>query len=365
VKLKEIIAVLEDFAPPLLQESYDNSGLQCGNPEMKISAALVCLDVTPEVVAEAKRKKCNLIISHHPVIFGNLKSISTLSPPGKILWESIAAGIAIYSCHTNLDHVSSGVNAMLLRKLGLKGKQRILSPLKGVLRKLVVFCPEKHTSKLTDALFSAGAGKIGNYDECAFYISGKGSFRPNEKANPFIGSKGKRHFEEEVRVEVIFPSWITADLLKAMKKAHPYEEVAYYIQDTENLHQEVGSGMFLELDTPIPPAKLLDLLRKKLKTKGLRFSKRPKEKISGLAVCGGSGSFLIPAAKREKAQVLITGDIKYHAWFDAEPDLWLIDAGHFETEQFTSEIFYDVLKKNFPKFAVRFSNVKTNPVNYF
>lgn len=354
---------MEDFAPPALQEGYDNSGVQCGNVLLPARGALLCLDVTEEVLAEARRKKCNLIIAHHPLIFSPLKRLTGASYVERILMTAIKQDICIYACHTNADNVQTGVNHKFAGKLGLINT-RILQQKKGLLKKLVTFVPKDHAEKVRNALFGAGCGEIGNYDSCSYNLEGKGTFRANEKANPFVGRKNELHFEAETRLETVFEIYKESQVVRALHKAHPYEVVAYDIYPLDNRHPAVGSGMVGELPKAVDEQKFLLQVKETFACGSVRHTKLLGKKVKKVALCGGSGSFLLRDAIAAKADVFITGDFKYHQFFDAENKLVIADIGHYESEQFTPEIFYAVIRKKMPKFAVHLSNQKTNPVNY-
>jgi dinuclear metal center YbgI/SA1388 family protein len=362
--IKEVISILEGLSPIALQEGYDNSGLSVGNKEQEVSGILCTLDVTMEVLEEAIQKKANLIVSHHPVIFQGLKSLTGKNNVEKIVIKAIQNNIALYAGHTNFDNAFNGVNKVICNKIGLS-KLKILSPLKDKLVKLVTFVPVDNAEKVRQAIFDAGAGVIGNYDSCSYNTKGEGTFRGNENTNPFVGEQSKLHKETEVRIETILPSYLQNKVITALILAHPYEEVAYDLYPLNNSYNSVGAGMIGELPDSISANKLLQLLQTEFKAKGIRFAGDDSKKIKRIAVCGGSGSFLINDAIRNKADVFITGDIKYHQFFDNHNELLIIDIGHFESEQFTKELFYEVLTKNLPKFAVHLSEIKTNPIKYF
>jgi len=363
MQLSEIIKAIEAFAPSSYQEDYDNAGLLTGNPEQEITGALICLDSTEELIDEAIREKCNLVIAHHPIIFSGLKKINGKNYVERTIIKAIKNDIAIYAVHTNLDNVRMGVNAKIAEKIGLRNCS-VLQPKKGLLKKLVTFCPVEKAAEVRDALFKAGAGVIGNYDECSYNVSGFGTFRAGEGANPFVGEQNIQHQEEETRIETIFPAQKQNSILKALFATHPYEEVAYDIYALENEFQQVGSGLFGELETEQDEKEFLKSLKSLLKTDCVRYTAITGKKIKRVAVCGGSGSFLLKDAIYKGADVFITADLKYHQFFDAEGKILLADVGHFESEQFTTEIFYELLKRNFSTFAVRLSKINTNPVKY-
>ena len=363
MKVREITAYIESFAPLPYQESYDNSGLQAGDPEQEVDAALICVDLTREVLEEAIGLKAGLILTHHPVIFSGLRKLTGSTPAEKIILGAVRGGISVYSAHTNLDAVHRGVSFKIAEKLGL-GSARILSPMRGRLRKLVFFVPPDHAAAVREAVFNAGAGYIGEYDRCSFNAPGEGTFRGSANSDPYVGEKGKLHTEPELRVETIYPAERESRVLDALIGAHPYEEVAYDIYPLENEYPRAGMGVVGDLEEAMDPGNFLELLKKRFGTPVIRHTRLPGTRIKKVAACGGSGSFLLSQAISAGADAFVTGDIKYHTFFDAGDKLLMADIGHYESEQFTSEIFYENLKKKFPKFALHLTQVNTNPVNY-
>jgi dinuclear metal center YbgI/SA1388 family protein len=364
MKINDVINSLEEFAPLKLQEDYDNSGLITGNREWEVKCVLCTLDVTEEVIEEAIRLDANLIISHHPLIFQGLKSVTGKTFTERILINAIKNDISIYSAHTNMDNVFNGVNKIISDKLGLNDC-RILKPLPNNLFKIVTFAPVNEAEKVREALFKAGAGHIGNYDSCSFNTEGLGTFRGNENTNPFVGEKGQLHFEKEIRIETIVPKEILHPVISAMIKAHPYEEAAYDIYPLENNYPIAGAGMIGKLNSRLKPDEFLELLKNIFKTPVIKYSGDDTKFIEKVAVCGGSGSFLLGEAIKHKADAFVTGDVKYHHFFDAEKRLLYCDIGHYESEQFTKEIFYSILIKKFSTFAVHLSQVVTSPIKYY
>jgi len=362
--IHEIIKTLESVAPLALQESYDNAGLLVGDPEKRVNAALLTVDVTEDVVEEAVQKGTGLIIAHHPVIFSGIKKITGGNYVERILAQAIRNEIAIYAAHTNLDAAPGGVNAKISEKLGLTGC-RVLQPLTGRLKKLVAFIPVDAADKVKKAILDAGAGHIGNYDYCGFSLNGSGSFRGNDQAHPFVGKKGQVHHENEIRFETIFPAWKQNTILEALMDAHPYEEVAFDVYPLENSYQTTGMGMVGKLPELLAENQFLQLLKNQFHTGCIKHTAFTGKKISRVAVCGGAGASLLPLAIQAKADAFVSGDFKYHQFFDADNKILIADIGHFESEQFTKELFLELLVKKFPKFALRFSEVKTNPVNYY
>lgn len=363
MQIQEIIKAIEEFAPPAYQESYDNAGLLIGNAKQEASGVIVNLDCTEAVVDEALQKGANLIVVHHPLIFRGLKRITGKNFIERIVIKAIKNDIAIYAAHTNLDSVQGGVNSAICDKIGLINRA-VLSPVKGALSKLVVFVPQAQADNVRKAIFEAGAGQIGDYDCCSFNLNGQGTFRGSDNTNPFVGEKNKLHFEDEVRIETILPNYMTSKVVSAMIEAHPYEEVAYDLYPLNNEHNRVGLGMVGELENPVDEIAFLEMLKEKFEAKIIRHSQLAGKQIKKVAVCGGSGSSLLDKAKASGADVFVSGDFKYHQFFDANNRIVIADVGHFETEQFTKEIFYRLLIKKFPNFAVFQSEVNTNPINF-
>ena len=362
--LKEIIALFDSFAHPAMQESYDNSGLCVGNLNQEVSSALLTIDVTEEIVDEAIEKGIDMIISHHPLVFGGLKSLTGRNYVERCVIKAIKNDIVIYSAHTNFDNSHKGVNKYIGDKIGLSNLS-ILAPKNDIVNKIVVFIPESHVDIVKDAIFAAGAGTIGNYDCCSFSSEGEGSFRALDGSNPYVGQVGQVHKEKEMRVEFALPKFITSKVVAAIIKAHPYEEVAYDIYELKNSMSTIGSGMVGDLAKPVEVDKFLASIKDIFNVGVIKHTQGNHKTISKVAFCGGSGSFLIQDALRSGADIFLTGDVKYHQFFEPENNMILADIGHFESEQFTNDIFYDILSKKMPKFAVHFSEVSTNPIKYF
>ena len=363
MRLKEITDVLESYAPLAYQESYDNAGLICGDHEMEISGALICLDSTEAVIDEAILLNCNLVIAHHPIVFSGLKKFNGKNYVERVIMKAIRNNIAIYASHTNLDNVHNGVNAMIASKLSLSNCS-VLDPKPDLLKRLVTFCPEDHAENIRSAMFEVGAGAIGEYDECSFNTNGTGTFRAGKGANPYVGEIGKQHIEKETKIEVVYPAHLESKLLKTLFKAHPYEEVAYDLFQITNINQNVGAGLIGELGSEMDEMDFLNLLKTEMKAEGIRYTALNGKKVKKVAVCGGSGSFLLTNAIRAGADAFVTADFKYHQFFDAENQIIIADIGHYESEQYTKELFYDILSKKFSTFALHLSKINTNPINY-
>ena len=363
MKLSKITMALEETAPLSLQESYDNSGLLIGSYNQEINKALITLDVTEAVIDEAIHEKAELIIAHHPMIFKAIKKVTGSNLTERLLVKAIKNDIAVYAVHTNLDNVSHGVNKKLAEKLGLHHVQ-ILQAGKSELKKLVTFCPVDYLEKVRSAMFEAGAGHIGNYSDCSFNSKGTGSFKALEGSHPFVGEQGKIHLEEEIRIETIVADYRLSAVVRAMMNAHPYEEVAYDVYPLHNPNPLVGAGMIGILEKEEEAASFLKRVKQTIGTPYLRHNLLIQRKVKKVAICGGSGSFLIDVAYRSGADIFITADIKYHDFFEHQGEMTIADAGHFETEQFTKDLLYDILKQKFPTFALQISGIDTNPVSF-
>ena len=362
--VRDIIHCIEEFAPTFYQESYDNSGLQIGNYQLEVKGVLLSVDVTEEVIDEAASVGANLIIAHHPLIFAGLKRITGGNYTERTIIKALKADIAIYSCHTNMDNISGGVSFKMAEKLGLSNI-KVLKPITGMFYKLVTFVPIDHAEKIRGVILEAGAGHIGNYDYCSYNLTGEGTFRASEKASPFVGTKGEIHVEPEIRIETIFAKHLENKIIPALIKAHPYEEVAYDIYPLANRNANVGAGIIGDFNQPVEEKMFLNLLKTIFKMPLIRHTALMGRNISCVALCGGSGSFLLNDACKVGADAFVSADFKYHQFFDADNRILIADIGHFESEQFTLEIFYELLMKNFSNFAVHFTKVKTNPINYF
>ncbi len=363
IKINDVIHYLESLAPPSYQESYDNSGLLTGDRTHDVTGILVTLDCTEEVIAEAVASGCNLVVAHHPIIFKGLKRLTGSNYVERTVIAAIRNNIAVYAIHTNLDNVWNGVNRRIAERIGLENLQ-ILEPKPGMLTKLVTFIPRANTEEVLHALYEAGAGQVGNYSQCSFRTEGTGTFTPNEAANPHIGRALTPESVQEDRVEVIFPAHLEPRVLKALRRTHPYEEVAYYLTGLLNENQEVGSGMIGELPTPEEPPEFLKRLKERMGLSVIRHTPLISKVVKKVALCGGSGSFLLPAAIRAGAEFFVSADFKYHEFFDANGRIVIADIGHYESEVFTKDLLAEVLTKKFPNFAINFARTVTNPISY-
>ena len=360
MKIKEIVSALERFAPLPLQDGFDNAGLQIGLTEAEATGALLCLDVTEAVLDEAIALGYNLIISHHPLIFKGYKSITGKDYVERCILKAIKNDIVIYSAHTNLDNAQGGVNYKIAEKIGLKNL-KVLEPKESNLVKLVTFVPYAQADVVRQALFAAGCGNIGNYDSCSYNLRGEGTFRAKEGTHPFCGTIGELHHEEEVRIETILPIYKKAEVVKALVAAHPYEEPAFDLYPLQNNWQQAGAGIVGEPETEL---EFLKRIKKTFEVGCVRHNKLTGREIQKVALCGGAGAFLLPQAIRMGADVFVTGEIKYHDYFGHEGDILMAEIGHYESEQYTKEIFYSIIRDLFPNFALQLSKINTNPIKY-
>ena len=363
MKISEITSTIESFAPLALQENYDNSGIQLGDIHAETESALVCIDITEEVIDEAIALNSKLIISHHPLIFKGLKSITGKDYIEKCIIKALKNNIVLYSCHTNLDNARGGVSCKMAEKLGLTNV-RVLSAMSDSLLKLVTYVPKNYVEKVRISLFDAGAGNIGNYDQCSYQSDGYGTFRAGEESTPFCGKIGELHVENEIRLEVILPTYLKSKVVKALYSSHPYEEPAFDLIPLKNDSTHAGSGIIGELSNEMDELDFLEKVKEIFTVESLKYSPLLQKPIRKVALCGGSGSFLINDALKTKADVFITGEIKYHDFFNHQDAILLVDTGHYESEQYTIDLICEIIQKKFATFAVHFTKCKTNQINY-
>jgi len=364
MRIQEVLEQLEQWAPKAFQESYDNCGIQTGNGHHELTGVLISLDLTEKVLDEAIQRGCNLIVSHHPLLFKGVKSITGKTDIERCLIKAIKHDMTLYAIHTNLDHVSNGVNYKICQLLGLTDLHTLV-PKAGLLSKLVTYVPVEDKETVLTALFTAGAGEIGNYSSCAFRTEGVGSFKPNASAKPFIGQTDKLEQVSETKIETVFPTHLQSSIVSALKKSHPYEEVAYDIFELQNEWETVGAGMYGLLPKPMTINEFNAYLKVKMNLTTFKYTAPFQGKIEKVAVCGGSGSFLLKNALSVGAQAFVTADFKYHEFFDAEDKILVADIGHYESEVYTKDLIYDYLKEKFSNIAVLISEINTNPIHYY
>lgn len=363
MRIKEVIQTIEQLAPLPLQESYDNSGLQVGDANREVTGILLCIDVTEDVIEEAVSLGCNLVISHHPIAFRPFKSLTGKNYVERCMIQAIRNDIALYAAHTNLDNARGGVNYKLAEMLELQNV-KILQPLENALLKFVTTVPLQHAESVRNALFNAGAGYIGNYDSCSYNLSGEGTFRAKEGANPHIGEIDRLHFEPEVRIETVIPVMKKEEVLRALLAVHPYEEPVFDFYPIANNWPQHGSGVVGVLPEPMPEQEFLYLLKDIFNLPTIQHTKLQGKEIRDVALCGGTGAFLIPKAIAYGADAFITGEAKYNDFFDVEGRILLTVVGHYESEICTKEIFFDLISRKFPTFALHKSAFDANPVKY-
>ncbi len=364
MRIEEIVSYLDTIAPGEFKEDYDNVGLLLGNKKDECSGILITLDVTESVIQDAIEKKCNLIVAHHPLIFRGLKSITGKNEVERSVISAIKNNISVFAVHTNLDNLINGVNGKIADLIGIK-KTAILDFKKNTLKKLFTFVPVENAPAVRQAIFDAGGGNIGQYSQCSFNMQGTGTFQAKPGADPFIGEIGELTQTNELKIEVIFPAHLERQVIEALLEAHPYEEVAFDLVSLDNLFQDVGAGVIGELEKPIEEKEFLGILTSTFNTGIIRHSPLRNKPVQKIALCGGAGSFLISKALSAGADIYISSDIKYHEFFGGEGRMVIADIGHFESEQFTTDLLNDLLRRKFTNFAVLKTDINTNPVRYF
>ena len=363
MKIKEILTILEEMAPLAYAEDFDNVGLLIGNQNDEATGVLVCHDALESVIDEAIAKKCNLVVCFHPILFSGLKKITGKNYVERAVLKAIKNDIAIYAVHTALDNHKNGVNKIFCNALDLKNT-KVLVPKQNFIQKLVTYTIPENVEKLRNALFDAGAGKIGNYEDCSFNSQGIGTYMGNENSNPEIGERFEFVEAREIKIEVTFEKHLQSKILKALFSNHVYEEVAYEIYDLQNSHQNIGLGMIGELENPMSEIDFLQFVKDKMQCGGIRHSQLLDKPIHKIAVLGGSGSFAIKSAIQANVDVFLTSDLKYHNFYESENQIVLADIGHFESERYTKNYIVDFLKEKITNFAIVLSEENTNPVKY-
>jgi dinuclear metal center YbgI/SA1388 family protein len=362
--IKDIINTLEELAPLAYAEDFDNVGLLVGDKNTPVTGILVVLDTLENIIEEALEKKCNLIVSFHPIVFSGIKKFNGQDYVNRTVLKAIQNHVAIYAIHTALDQVYGGVNDRICEQLQLSNR-KILIPKQNQIKKLSTYAPKEAAENLRKHLFNVGAGAIGNYSNCSFNNEGQGTYMGNDLSNPFKGLKNNLHKETEIQINVVFEKHLEHAVLAVLFNQHPYEEVAYEITTTDNKNQNVGMGMIGELANPLTEHDFLTHVKKHMKTPCIRHSEFLGKSIKKIAVLGGSGSFAINHAKQQGADAFITADLKYHEFFKAEQAILLCDIGHYESEQHTKNLLVEFLTKKFRNLAVILSGINTNPINYF
>ena len=363
MKIKEVLNALEMFAPLPLQDDFDNAGLQVGLTDAEVTGALLCLDVTEAVVNEAVALGYNLIISHHPLIFKGYKSVSKKNYVERCIINAIKNEIVIYSMHTNLDNAFQGVNYKVSEKM-VQHSVRVLDTKENMQLKLVTYVPVKYAENVRNALFDSGCGCIGNYDSCSYNTEGMGTFRAGKNTHPFCGEQGSLHEEKEIRIETVFPVYRQDDVVRTLLKVHPYEEPAFDLYPLQNRWKQVGSGIVGELEFQEPESDFLKRIKQLFEVGCVKHSRYNGRLIQKVALCGGAGAFLLPKAVKCHADVFITGEVKYHEYFNYENDILIAEIGHYESEQYTKDLIYSILKDRFPALEIKITHINTNPIKY-
>lgn len=363
MKIKEILSVLEEMAPLAYAEDFDNVGLLVGDADQEATGVLVCHDALEVVIEEAIEKKCNLVVCFHPILFSGIKKITGKNYVERSILKAIKNDIAIYAVHTALDNHQEGVNKIFCNALGLINT-KILVPKQHFIQKLVTYTVSENADKIRNAMLAAGAGTIGNYENCSFNSEGFSTYQGNEFSNPSVGNKGELTKTNEIKIEVVFEKHLESKILKALFSNHVYEEVAYEIYTLQNSHQQIGLGMTGELAVEMKESEFLKMVKEKMDCGGIRHSEFTGKSIKKVAVLGGSGSYAIKNAIASEADVYLTADLKYHNFYEAESRILLADIGHFESERYTKNYIVDYLTKKIPNFAIVLSQINTNPVKY-
>ncbi|MDH3251142.1 MAG: Nif3-like dinuclear metal center hexameric protein [Ignavibacteria bacterium] len=365
--VQEIQRIVEQWAPPSIAWDRDNVGLQVGNASETVQGVLVALDATASVVSEARRRKCNLIITHHPLLFRAPRAITTGDSTGRIIQELISGKVSLVAAHTNLDFTQGGTSFALAEALGLERVEFLHRPYR-TQKKIVTFVPAGHVEAVSSAMAGAGAGRIGNYDHCSFQTMGTGTFRGNELARPAVGKHQRLERVSEVRLEMVVDESGLPGVLSALRRTHPYEEVAFDVYPTENVDPAYGMGIIGVLRRPVPLRRFLSQVKSALGVPSVRFTGNAARQIRHVAACGGSGSDLLGEAVRQGAEAFVTADVKYHTFHDADGSIALIDAGHYETEYPVVHAIVkrlgNELRELHRKIPVRAASSSTNPIQY-
>ncbi len=331
-KVSDIVGIINVLAPFRLAEEWDNAGLQVGDPAAPAGKIMVSLDPGRNAVEAAVKAGCQLLLTHHPLIFRTLKRISAADPLGRLLYLAISNDLSIISLHTNFDVAGGGVNDLLAERLGVSCCAPLKVTFVDELAKLSVFVPKGHEEKVMEALFRF-SGVIGNYSDCSFQSVGTGTFKPLQGAEPFLGEIGKREYAEETRIEFLLRKGDMNAAIKSLMAVHPYEEPAFDLYPLLNKGKAAGIGRIGELMEGLTLAEFALKVKEQLSANGVRFVGDAERLVKKVALCGGSGASLLREARNQGADVLVTGDVKYHEAREAEElGLALVDAGHYATE---------------------------------
>lgn len=365
-KIKEVLQAMDAICSESIQESWDNSGLQWGDDSETVKGVIVSLDVTMDVINEAIDCGCNLIIAHHPLIFGPLKQVrKNGTEVERLAYHCIQNSIAVYAAHTNWDKVAQGVSWVMAKRIGLLNEE-ILQPEKDGLCNLKVMGTPRDIAEIRKAWFNAGIGNVGEYSNCSFTTDGWGTFEPSESANPSVGEKNKTEFLRENAIEILCTKKDVSKALAIATETSSYETIAHSIIPLKNTNDTLGFGCIGELKEALSLSDFLALCKEKYACKVVRYN--PSEKIKNIktvAVCGGSAIDFLPTAIARKADAYITADVKYHQFMLADDALTLVDVGHYESEIWAMEYLTHLISEKFHNFAIRLTTINTNSVRYF
>jgi dinuclear metal center YbgI/SA1388 family protein len=368
--IQDLSRALEAWAPPGSAQDYDNAGLQVGDASREVSSAVLALDCTPAVVEEAAELGAELILTHHPLIFRGLSSVTADDYVSGLALRLAEQGVGLYSIHTNLDAAPGGVSFALADRLGLVDVG-FLDGAEDTMMKLITFVPNDEFERVRTALADAGAGRIGDYEACAFTTDGTGYFRPGDATDPYVGEAGgSLQTVSERKIEVEVAQWDLSSVVSALKEAHPYEEVAYDVFPMKKKNTRAGLGALGRLDDPEPLSDFLQRVAARLDAGSLRYAGNPDATVERVAVCGGAGSDFTRTALASGADAYVTADVTYHEFFDVlnpdgHPQMALVDPGHYETEALTEALLQDWLSERFPDVEFHRTEHRTSPMKTF
>jgi dinuclear metal center YbgI/SA1388 family protein len=366
-RLADVIDVLDAAYPPQLAADWDSVGLVCGDPAEPVESVTVSVDATAAVVDDVPDR--GLLLAHHPLLLRGVDSVSADTPKGALLHRLIRGGSALFTAHTNADAASPGVSDALADALGLTVEE-VLEPGPGgpALEKWVVYVPAEHADAVREALFGAGAGHVGDYSHCCWSVEGTGQFLPHEGANPTIGSIGAVERVPEQRIELVAPARLRADVLGALREAHPYEEPAFNVLEMAAMPSGVGVGRICSLPAPEPLSAFVSRVANGLPRTswGVRAAGDPAATVSRVALCGGAGDSLLDAVSSAGVQAYLTADLRHHVAdeFRRRSEVALVDVAHWASEQPWCGQAARLLAQHFgDSLPVHISSVRTDPWN--
>ena len=367
ITVRDIATILEEWAPREIALERDTIGIQCGDPSAAVRGILVALDVTEDVVREARRRHASLIVTHHPLLFRPLSTVNTSGGTGRLLATLLEQQIAVIAAHTNIDFARGGTSFALAEALGLQDPVFLVQTSR-LNAKIVTFVPASYADRVAKAMSDAGAGTIGNYTQCSFRLEGTGTFLGTSVSSPAVGTRGVFERVPETRLEMQVLRRDVPAVVHALKRTHPYEEVAYDVYPLENVHPDFGMGVIGTPGRPTTLAAFLGKIRRTLGSRGLRYCGTPATTLRSVAVCGGSGAELLQQAIAGGADAFVTADVKYHAYQEASGRIALVDAGHYETElpvvAAIAARLHRECAKHRTSISVRTTTTRTSPIAY-